>query len=138
MWGGRAPQDVGHGDLASLWAIQDGSSGVEDLFTQEGAKRLGVVMPYAIVVDVEVVEEGFDLVERRCGGVDSFLDGRQLAADALLLGGDEVERDRAAEDSFNQFLPLSSELGLLAGQLLMLTFGFLATGRRWLTPRQAG
>ena len=51
------PQDVGHGDLAGLAVGQDGSPGVEDVLAQEGVKWLGVVMPYPIVVDVEVGEE---------------------------------------------------------------------------------
>jgi hypothetical protein len=57
VWGGRVPQDVGHGDLAGFLVGLDGSSGVEDLFVQEGVKRLGVVMPYPVLIDVEVSEE---------------------------------------------------------------------------------
>jgi hypothetical protein len=55
--GRGSSEEVSHRDLAGPWVGLDGSSSVEDVVTQEGVERFGVIVPYPIVIDVEVGEE---------------------------------------------------------------------------------
>jgi hypothetical protein len=126
-------QDVCHREAAGSRVDLDGASGVEYAVVEQGVERWGVLAVDAFFVDVEVGEERlveqaaelsacgevggmavarqvercgqvrFDRVELCAGSAEAFFD----TGDAFLLASNEIHRDCAAVDGFQELWRLA-------------------------------